>query len=71
MLSQISQSQKITYWMIQFIRNFQKRKSIKQISGCQGLQKGEWEVTANMYCFSFCGDSDELKVDDAMAAELY
>lgn len=44
MLSERSQMQKVTNYMIPFILNFQNKhihKDRKQIRGCQGLREGE------------------------------
>lgn len=50
--------------MIPLIRNVQKRgihRDGKQISVCQGLGTGGWEVTANEYGVTFLGDEYFMK----------
>ena len=44
MLSEISQTQKATYFLIPFMQNVQNKfihRDRKQISGCQGLEEGK------------------------------
>ena len=65
MLSERSQTQKVTHCMILFTWNTQKRqihRDRKQISGCQGLAEGEWGVLLNGYRVFFLDDEKVLKL---------
>ena len=71
-LSERSQSQKNTYYMIPFIWNAQNRqidRDRKYISGCLTLRGGEGEIRAEGHVVSFWDDEHILEVTVVMAAQ--